>query len=227
MKFLIVFSFPWLLLAMDHFALACALRPAQNAALKDPRSKWLCHESFHSIVADISFHWFVALIIDMLLNIYVLYKSLLIFSVTIFWNQAYSIDKPLDQLKRQIRDSYRQLLFRTASKRRKRCTGLLGRIDIHATRTHYLSQRTLLINNACNTFLQVLLIMHLVFVKQDAWPTPPVHSVCPLQKLLNIFFGNAHVGSIFVILLLFYSYFFPDWGPFGRPVTYCTLRLDS
>ena len=100
-------------------------------------------------------------------------ENLLVF----IWNQAYSIDKPLDQLKHQIRDSYRQFLFRIASKRRKDCTGLLGRIDINATRTHYLSQRNPL-DKQCMQYILTGSVDHASRLCKGGYLTDPTCPFC-------------------------------------------------
>ncbi len=56
-------------------------------------------------------------------------------------NQACPVDTPLPQLKRLIRDSYRQRLLSNASKRRQDCSGLRGPVDVQLTRSFFLPQR--------------------------------------------------------------------------------------
>ncbi len=57
-----------------------------------------------------------------------------------FQNMAYSLDEPLDHLKHLIRESYRQHHLSQASKRRKDCQGKTMNIDVHITRSLYLSR---------------------------------------------------------------------------------------
>ena len=77
----------------NHFALACVLRPAQNAALRHAvtsirvpkRSKWVCRESLYSIVTPGHFFRLICSInTGMLLKMYALSKILQTFSDIIF-----------------------------------------------------------------------------------------------------------------------------------------------
>ena len=59
--------------------------------------------------------------------------------VLLVYDEAHSVDEPLDSLKHLIRDSYRQALLSQAAKRRQDCHGKTHPIHIELTRTYYFS----------------------------------------------------------------------------------------